>query len=128
MRSIIATFLISTSLHAWSQHNNPVISRSTLESMIYHPAPQKLHHRIRITIRVNGSEDLSDLIAGCDGLSDMVEEVMSDIDNVQDVQDLVAYNIRLSFRTKDRRYKIYIGENRMLLNGNAYYMGVRIKI
>lgn len=120
--------LLSYFLSSHAQHNDGGISFRTVESLIYHPDLQKLHHRIRLTIKARGSQELSELLDGCEGLSNVVNQMISDVDGIGDVMDLVSYNIRLSYKTKNRRYKFYAGENRMLLNGRAWYIGLRMRI
>ena len=83
----------------------------------------KLHHRFRVTIKVRGNQDEDT------DLGDAIDELLTD--PVEYLPELTMYNLRLSFKTKNRKYKLYVGRETMtkLTTGNGtYYLGLKIKI
>lgn len=109
-------------------HTEPLLSPKTIESFQYHSPRIKLHHRLRITIRVHGSEELSDLLSDCSSLSEAIEDLGEEIDTMDDISSLASYNLRISIKTRDRRLKFYAGMDHLPLNGNAWYVGIRTRM
>lgn len=92
------------------------------ETLVYKSPPIKLHHRFRMTVKVraNQDEDVS--------LGDAIDEVLTD--PVEYLPDLTMYNYRLSFKTKSRKYKFYVGRetmSKLTTKTGTYYFGFKVK-
>jgi len=103
----------------------------TWKTFNYKASPVKLHHRFRVTVRVRTNQsEVDELLNDNNGdIFDAIDDALSDpIDNVS---DLVKYNIRASFKTKNRKYKFFVGKQTVPSNTNNLvgtgYLGVRIR-
>jgi hypothetical protein len=91
------------------------------DTFVYKAPPIKLHHRLRVTIRTKANQDEEI------NLDDAVEGILSD--PLDYLPEVAMYNLRLSFKTKSRKYKFYIGrENMANMSNITYYLGFKMKL
>jgi hypothetical protein len=102
------------------------ISPKMRTTLNYKAPPVKLHHQIRVSIKVHSNPNtINTLMEG--GLSGFIDKVESD--PMECLPELMKYNARLNLKTKSGRFKVFFGEEIIPGGGKkgSKYMGFRIK-
>lgn len=105
-----------------------VISPKMLSTFQYKTPPVKLHHRIRMTIKVHSNSDkIDEFMSEAPDVMEFVDEVLSD--PIDYLPEMMKYNARLNLKSKSGRFKIFFGSE--IAPGDKQkgtkYMGVKVK-